>query len=83
MNMYFLAIFFPPLAVLMRGGFGQFLLNIILCLFGFFPGVIHAVFIVHNSNANDRSKKLEDIMLKTATLNMQTMQANNLKNQDK
>ena len=38
-----LGIFLPPVAVLLRRGLGgAFLLNIILCLFGWLPGVIHA-----------------------------------------
>ncbi len=39
-----LAIFLPPISVLMTDGFGlHLILNIILCLFGWLPGSIHAV----------------------------------------
>lgn len=42
-----LAIFLPPIAVLVTAGIGvQFFLNILLCLLGFVPGMIHALWIV-------------------------------------
>lgn len=42
-----LAIFLPPIAVLMTTGIGlQFLLNILLTLFGVLPGTIHALWLV-------------------------------------
>lgn len=42
-----LAIFLPPIAVLMTTGIGlQFLLNILLTLFGLLPGTIHALWLV-------------------------------------
>lgn len=42
-----LAIFLPPIAVLMTAGLGlQFLLNILLTLLGVVPGMVHALWIV-------------------------------------
>ncbi|MFO0874628.1 MAG: YqaE/Pmp3 family membrane protein [Phycisphaerales bacterium] len=42
-----IAILLPPLAVGLRRGFGlQLLLNIVLWLLGWIPGVIHALWIV-------------------------------------
>lgn len=49
----FLAIFFPPLAVLIKGKPISALLNCFLCLFGWLPGIIHAIMIVSKVN-NDR-----------------------------
>lgn len=42
-----LAIFLPPVGVFMEVGFGlHFWLNIVLTLFGYIPGIIHAVYII-------------------------------------
>lgn len=42
-----LAIFLPPLAVLVTAGIGvQFFLNILLTLLGIVPGMVHALWIV-------------------------------------
>lgn len=42
-----LAIFLPPIAVLMTAGLGlQFFLNILLTVLGIVPGMIHALWIV-------------------------------------
>lgn len=42
-----LAIFLPPIAVLMTAGIGvQFFLNILLTVLGIIPGMIHALWIV-------------------------------------
>lgn len=42
-----LAVVLPPLGVLLEVGLGKhFWLNILLCLFGFLPGVVHAVYII-------------------------------------
>lgn len=50
-----LAIFFPPIAVLIRFGFGgKFLLNIILTLVGWIPGVIHAFIVLSGNYQQDR-----------------------------
>ncbi len=42
-----LAILLPPVAVFLKRGIGKdLLINIILCLIFFFPGVVHAVWLV-------------------------------------
>ena len=42
-----LALFLPPLAVLIETGFSkQLLINIVLCILGFIPGMIHAVYVI-------------------------------------
>lgn len=41
------AIFLPPLGVFLQVGIGgAFWLNILLTILGYFPGVIHAVWII-------------------------------------
>ncbi|RVX74178.1 hypothetical protein B0A52_02010 [Exophiala mesophila] len=45
--LYFLAIFLPFVAVLLRDGCGaNFFINILLCVLGWIPGVIHAWYII-------------------------------------
>lgn len=42
-----LSILLPPLGVFLQVGTGaQFWINILLTLLGYFPGVIHAVYII-------------------------------------
>lgn len=42
-----LAIFLPPVAVLLKNGVGKdLIINIVLCLVLFFPGMIHALWLV-------------------------------------
>ena len=42
-----LSILLPPLGVFLQVGIGaQFWLNILLTILGYFPGVIHAVYII-------------------------------------
>jgi len=42
-----LAVFLPPLGVLMEVGFTKhFFINIVLTILGFIPGIIHAVYII-------------------------------------
>jgi uncharacterized membrane protein YqaE (UPF0057 family) len=54
---YFLAILLPPVAILITRP-GQILLNIILCLFGWIPGMIHAILVVHGYEAEKRNERL-------------------------
>lgn len=50
-----LAIIFPPLAVALECGCGcQLLLNIILTIFGYIPGLIHALFVIFHCGDVDR-----------------------------
>jgi uncharacterized membrane protein YqaE (UPF0057 family) len=42
-----IAVFIPPLGVFLQVGFGlDFWINILLTLFGYIPGIIHAVWII-------------------------------------
>jgi uncharacterized membrane protein YqaE (UPF0057 family) len=42
-----LSVLIPPLGVFLQVGIGlQFWLNIVLTLFGYFPGLIHAIWII-------------------------------------
>ena len=42
-----LAIFLPPVAVALKRGAGKdLLINILLCLLLFFPGMVHALWVV-------------------------------------
>ena len=41
------AVFLPPLGVFLQVGIGaQFWINIVLTLFGYIPGIVHAVWII-------------------------------------
>lgn len=47
-----MCIFFPPIGVAMKGrSAGQIILNLLLCIIGYIPGVLHALII------NDESGK--------------------------
>jgi uncharacterized membrane protein YqaE (UPF0057 family) len=42
-----LAIILPPLGVFFQVGFGKhFWINIVLTIFGYIPGIIHAVWVI-------------------------------------
>lgn len=56
--MRYLMCLVPPLAILTCGKPGQMLLNILLCVFGYVPGIIHAVLVVNQYNADQRNNKL-------------------------
>lgn len=44
-----IAIFLPPVAVFLKRGVGKdLLINILLCLLLFFPGMVHALWVVSN-----------------------------------
>ncbi|MCF6136106.1 YqaE/Pmp3 family membrane protein [Pseudalkalibacillus berkeleyi] len=49
--MYLLALLLPPLAVLFSGSKTQTLINIVLTLIGWLPGVIHAFFVIHQKGS--------------------------------
>ncbi len=45
-----LSVLLPPVGVLLQEGLGlQFLLNILLTLLGYIPGLIHAIYIIASS----------------------------------
>ena len=56
--LYIVAIILPPLAVLLCGKPIQFLLNILLCLLMWVPGVVHAILVVHDRNADKRTRRI-------------------------
>lgn len=46
-----LSLILPPIGVAMQVGItGQFWLNVLLTLFGYLPGVIHAAYIISTRN---------------------------------
>jgi len=48
-----LAIFIPPLAVLiLKGCGGDFILNLVLTIFFFIPGIIHACYLILKDSGN-------------------------------
>jgi len=55
--LYLLAIIFPPLAVLLTGRPIQALLNLVLTLCFWIPGVIHAILVVNEHKANQRARR--------------------------
>ena len=55
---YLIAIVLPPLAVLLCGKPFQAILNVVLTLCLYFPGMLHARFVVSNHNAEQRNKEL-------------------------
>ena len=59
---YFLAIVLPPLAVLLCGKPIQFVLNILLTLLGWIPGVVHAILVVNSHLADKRTKIIVEAM---------------------
>lgn len=64
--LYLVAILLPPVAVLMAGKPGQALLNIVLTLLFYFPGLIHALLVVNNHYADKRTGRLEAAIRATA-----------------
>ncbi|HEV7662318.1 MAG TPA: YqaE/Pmp3 family membrane protein [Chloroflexota bacterium] len=56
--LYLVAILLPPLAVLLSGKPFQALLNIVLTVAFWVPGVIHALFVVHNHYADKRNDRI-------------------------
>jgi uncharacterized membrane protein YqaE (UPF0057 family) len=54
---YFLCFLCPPLAVLSTGKVGSFILNLILTLFLWIPGVIHSILIVNEYYEDRRFRR--------------------------
>ena len=57
--LFFLAVVLPPLAVILTGRMGSFFLSLILTLFGWLPGVIHAFFVVNDYKNEKRFEELK------------------------
>ncbi|NHN30654.1 YqaE/Pmp3 family membrane protein [Paenibacillus agricola] len=56
--MYLLAVLLPPVAVLLSGKPIQAVLNLILTLCFWLPGVIHAIMVVSEAKSNKRMEQL-------------------------
>ncbi|MQA00117.1 MAG: YqaE/Pmp3 family membrane protein [Dehalococcoidia bacterium] len=56
--LYLVAVLLPPLAVLLCGKPFQALLNILLTMLAYFPGLIHALFAVHNHYEDQRTSRV-------------------------
>ena len=54
---YFLAIIAPPIAVLAVGRPWLSLLNLVLTVAGWIPGVIHAVLVINEHKADQRAER--------------------------
>lgn len=55
--LYLLAVILPPVAVLFVGKPIQALLNLILTLIGWIPGMIHAILVVNEHKADKRAQR--------------------------
>lgn len=55
---FLLAILLPPVAVLLCGKPVQALLNLVLTVFFWIPGAIHACFVVHHHIEDQRAERL-------------------------
>ena len=70
--MFILCIIFPPLAALIAGGLMSGILNFILTLLGWIPGMIHAFMVVNNNEAEKRNQEqIQAIKEQTAALKQQ------------
>jgi len=58
--LFFLCVVLPPLAVLLTGRLGSFILCIPLTVLGWFPGVIHAFFVVSDYKNEQRIRKIAE-----------------------
>ncbi|MFD1886713.1 YqaE/Pmp3 family membrane protein [Paenibacillus wenxiniae] len=56
--LYILAIFLPPVAVLLCGKPGKAILNLILTLIVWLPGVIHAFIVISQTENEKRNRKM-------------------------
>jgi uncharacterized membrane protein YqaE (UPF0057 family) len=55
---YFLCIIFPPAAVLTTGRIGALILNIILTICFWIPGIIHAILVTNDFYENRRNRRV-------------------------
>ena len=56
--LFFLCVILPPLAVILTGRLGSFFLSLVLTLFGWLPGVIHAFFVVSDYKNEQRLREI-------------------------
>ena len=61
--MYLIAILLPPLAVLICGKPFQAFINLLLCCLLIIPGIVHAIFVVHEYKADQRAAKINPSIL--------------------
>jgi uncharacterized membrane protein YqaE (UPF0057 family) len=59
---YFLCFLCPPIAILTTGKMGSFILNIILTIFFWIPGIIHAVLVVNKYYEDRRHRQLMSVV---------------------
>lgn len=55
---YILAIFLPPIALLLKGRVGAAILNFFLCLLFWIPGVVHAIIVIAQGEGERRHKEM-------------------------
>ncbi len=60
--LFFLCVLLPPVAVLLTGRMGSFLLSLLLTFLGWLPGVIHAFFVVSDYKQEKRLAELKKEM---------------------
>lgn len=60
--LYILAIFLPPLAVLLVGKPFQAIVNFFLCFLVWIPAVIHAILVVRDHKADKRMERQVKLM---------------------
>jgi len=56
--LYLVAVILPPLGVLLAGKPFQALINIPLTVLFYVPGLLHAIFVVHNHYADRRTDRI-------------------------
>jgi uncharacterized membrane protein YqaE (UPF0057 family) len=62
---YLLAIILPPIAVLLCGKPVQAILNLLLTILFWIPGVVHALFVAHSHLADKRTDRLLEAVEKS------------------
>jgi uncharacterized membrane protein YqaE (UPF0057 family) len=62
---YLLAIILPPVAVFLCGKPVQAILNLLLTILFWIPGVVHALFVVHSHLADKRTDRLMEAVEKS------------------
>ena len=62
---YLLAILLPPLAVFLCGKPVQAIINLLLTLIFWIPGVVHALFVVHGHLADKRTERIVEAIEKS------------------
>ena len=60
--LYLVAIFLPPLAVLLCGKPFQAIVNVFLTLMLYLPGLVHALFVVNNYYSDKRTNRIIEAM---------------------